>query len=68
MGEDNRAHRAKGLRCATCMWYVSKLKSDGTPGEVGRCRKKAPTMDGWPVRFQGDWCGQHKLDENKLEV
>jgi hypothetical protein len=23
-------------------------------------------MNGWPVMFPGDWCGDHKLDEEKL--
>lgn len=34
---------------------------------LGRCRKNAPTMEGYPVVYPGDWCGQHKLDENKLD-
>ena len=33
---------------------------------VGRCRRRAPTMNGYPVIFADDWCGDHKLDENKL--
>jgi len=32
---------------------------------VGRCRRRAPTMDGYPVVFTNDWCGDHKLDETK---
>ena len=66
MGEDNWVHRAKTMRCATCMWYTAKLKSNGELGPIGRCRKKAPTMGGWPVMFESDWCGDHKLDENKV--
>jgi hypothetical protein len=34
--------------------------------EVGRCRRHAPTMSGWPVMFASDWCGDHKLDEAKI--
>jgi hypothetical protein len=32
---------------------------------VCRCRRHAPTMNGYPVVFEDDWCGDHKLDENK---
>ena len=40
----------------------------GTPDRpiVGRCRKHAPTMNGYPVVFMNDWCGDHKLDETKI--
>lgn len=33
---------------------------------LGRCRRRAPTMNGYPAIFQTDWCGDHKLDENKI--
>ena len=36
------------------------------PYDLGRCRRHAPTMSGWPVMFVNDWCGDHKLDEEKL--
>ncbi len=32
---------------------------------VGRCRRHAPTMNGYPAVYMTDWCGDHKLDENK---
>lgn len=45
---------------------------DKGPGDViieaapfGRCRRHAPTMSGYPAVFGNDWCGDHKLDENK---
>ena len=59
---DNWKHRNIGMQCRTCMWYNPK---ESEIKKVGRCRKHAPTMDGWPVMFQSDWCGDHKLDENK---
>ncbi|HYL22479.1 MAG TPA: hypothetical protein VEU74_12010 [Gemmatimonadales bacterium] len=34
--------------------------------ELGRCRRHAPTLSGWPAVFNQDWCGDHKLDETKL--
>ena len=33
---------------------------------LGRCRRHAPTMNGCPVVFVNDWCGDHKLDEGRL--
>lgn len=60
-------HRSKGMRCQTCMWFVlkeaSKAPEQGT--RMGRCRRHAPTMNGYPVVFEHDWCGDHKLDEEK---
>ena len=60
-------HRSSGMKCMTCMWFVPK----GDPpleGErrIGRCRRHAPTMNGYPVVFDVDWCGDHKLDETKI--
>lgn len=36
------------------------------PVHVGRCRRHAPTMNGYPVVFVNDWCGDHKLNEEAL--
>uniref|UniRef100_A0A6H2A6A4 Uncharacterized protein n=1 Tax=viral metagenome TaxID=1070528 RepID=A0A6H2A6A4_9ZZZZ len=54
--KDNWEHRSKGMLCKTCMFYVPKGN-----GQLGRCRRKAPTMSGFPVVFPSDWCGDHKL-------
>ena len=60
-------HRSKFMTCQTCMWFVLKQAStmpeQGT--RLGRCRKRGPTMDGYPVVFEADWCGDHKIDEEK---
>lgn len=61
MSGDPWAHRAEGMRCATCMWHAEK-----PGGQLGRCRRHAPTMNGYPVVYPTDWCGDHKLDETKL--
>ena len=61
MAKDPWKHRSKGMVCATCMWCVMKDKT-----KLGRCRRHAPTMNGYPAVFETDWCGDHKLDENKL--
>lgn len=65
-GEDAKAldpwqHRAERMRCKTCMWFIAKA------GNVGRCRRHAPTMSGYPVVFTTDWCGDHKLDEAVMQ-
>ena len=57
-------HRSRGMRCQSCMWSVMKEVPEGSK-IVGRCRRHAPTMNGYPVIFADDWCGDHKLDENK---
>jgi hypothetical protein len=63
-------HRGNQMRCHTCMWFVVKaVEGPMRPVAVeslGRCRRHAPTMNGYPVVFQSDWCGDHKLDQNKL--
>ncbi len=65
-------HRAAGLRCGTCMWFVTKATNGASYGEfpeggnLGRCRRRAPTMAGYPATFEADWCGDHKLDQAKL--
>lgn len=68
--QDPWKHRSQGMQCRTCMWFVVK-QSDGrdvgsTTGAIGRCRRHAPTMSGFPTVFEKDWCGDHKLDENKV--
>ena len=61
MSEDNWKHKSTGMRCRTCMWFVSKSN------QQGRCRKHAPTLNGWPVVYESDWCGDHKLDSEAGE-
>lgn len=72
--QDPWAHRHKNMRCTTCMWFVSKVITTDKgflamlekKKWVGRCRKHAPTLGGYPVVFSTDWCGDHKLDERSL--
>ena len=65
---DNWKHRGPSMSCMTCMWFVWKELAEGNdkPKHVGRCRRHAPTMNGYPVVFGTDWCGDHKLDENAI--
>lgn len=62
--EDNWKHRSSKMTCSTCMWYMPKKNSKGE-SKLGRCRRHAHDGSGWPVQFPGDWCGDHKIDENK---
>lgn len=57
-------HRSNKMKCKTCMWFVIK---EGAVENLGRCRRHAPTMQGYPVVFSSDWCGDFKLDENKVK-
>lgn len=60
-------NRSTGMKCRTCMWFVPKGKvTSRTAKSLGRCRRHAPTMNGYPVVFLNDWCGDHKIDETKI--
>lgn len=67
--EDPWIHRSARMHCRTCMYCVPKRPADpGVIPTVGRCRRHAPTMSGYPTVFlDADFCGDHKLDENALE-
>ena len=68
--QDNWGQRSKGMVCSTCMFYVPKVREGSDDPviqlQVGRCRRHAPTLGGWPVMKPGDFCGDHKLDEEKV--
>ena len=66
MSADPWKHRSTGMKCKTCMWFVEKVTAGPVTIELGRCRKHAPTMNGYPVVFPDDFCGDHKLDEVKI--
>jgi hypothetical protein len=70
MQADPWVNRAAGMRCKTCLWFVKKEPTNHLSHigqhEVGRCRRHAPTMGGYPVVYMTDWCGDHRLDENKI--
>lgn len=77
MNADPWKNRSKGMKCRTCMYFVPK-EANATPQEqveaerqlpdvLGRCRRHAPTLNGYPAVWDYDWCGDHKLDENRVE-
>jgi len=63
--EDNWKNRSEGMLCKTCMYHAPNACAEPKEGslKLGRCRRHAPTMNGYPVVYEGDWCGDHKLDE-----
>lgn len=77
--KDPWKHRSCGMKCRTCMWFVLKeltkfqgrdIDDEGQIAQkngLGRCRRHAPTMNGYPVCYEDDWCGDHKVDENKVQ-
>jgi len=65
ISKDNWVHRSAKMRCGSCMSFVRKK---GRMKGLGRCRRKAPTLGGWPAVFEGDWCGDHKINENYEDV
>lgn len=38
--------------CQNCMWYCNY-----------RCRRHAPTLNGYPEVLRSDWCGDHKISK-----
>jgi hypothetical protein len=53
------------------MFFVPKAGQENDYGQnpvrvLGRCRRHAPTMNGFPAVWTDDWCGDHKLDETKV--
>jgi len=66
---DNWKHRSKKMKCESCMWFVRKVvevTNGASSSTLGRCRRHAPTLNGFPAVFTNDYCGDHKLDENKI--
>ena len=73
--EDPLKHRSENMRCETCVWFAAKASKQhplqnapaiGKPVIKGRCRRHAPTINGYPVVFVNDWCDNHKLSENSF--
>jgi len=74
--KDNWAFRRIGMDCNRCIFFVQKptevpvkTTAEGeASNNLGRCRRHAPcqVVLGWPCVFEQDWCGDFKLDENKI--
>lgn len=69
MAKDNWIRREESRVCYNCFFYVEKELDDKKRKDVtfGWCRRHAPVVgEGFPAVFPTDWCGDHKLDENKI--
>ena len=68
--KDNWKGRTTGMICGTCVFFVEKVTSIVQREDhfIGRCRANAPTMKGFPIVFSDDWCGYHRIDENKFNM
>jgi hypothetical protein len=58
---DNWKNRSIEMLCKTCLYYVPKNEI------IGRCRFNPPTLKGFIPVYPIDWCGQHRLNEQKLK-
>ena len=45
---------------------INEMPIEDPRGTIGRCRANPPTMKGFPIVFEQDWCGGHRIDENKI--
>lgn len=68
--KDPWMYRSEGMKCKTCIWFVPKVAGNplvsNSVYHLGRCRRHAPSMVGYPVVYVNDWCGDHRIDENKI--
>lgn len=56
VSSDNWPTHGQTHTCRYCQYFVPKVNE-----VVGRCRRHAPTMAGFPVVYPTDTCGDHKL-------
>jgi hypothetical protein len=67
--KDNWINKEKKRICKTCVSYIEKetIEDGNTHTIIGRCRKNAPVVGkGFPTVYPDDWCGDHKLDADKI--
>jgi len=55
------------LRCFNCVFFEGKEDATGFI-QVGRCIRNAPTIRGFPIMLPNQFCGEHRLDENKFVI
>lgn len=66
-GSKDKWDRITGFCCATCMYCSPKPTTlkQFLEKDTGRCRRHAPSMQGYPVVYlKDDWCGDHKVGTN----
>jgi hypothetical protein len=58
---DPWVHRSVMMKCPTCMYAVFATPT----AAVGRCRRRSPSMQGYPAIYREDWCGDHKIGKSE---
>ncbi len=54
----------KDRKCDTCWWYGEK-REDNVLTIAGKCRRHAPTIEGFPIVLATDIaCGDYKIRED----
>lgn len=59
--KDNWVAHTSTHTCKFCMWFKAKTN------KVGRCIINAPTIKGFPVVYETDTCGEHRLNDKALK-
>jgi len=52
--------------CGTCMFFALKEPTKKLHNRIGNCRFHASQEDGHHAVFDSGWCGDYKVDENKI--
>ena len=55
------------MRCGNCVWWAAeqvRTNAGAQNGPAGRCRRHAPTANGWPGVRVDECCGEHKRNEH----
>ena len=71
----NTCENCKYLNTKTVYWtgiggyfphkYYTEPKMSFEKMSESSCRRKSPTLKGFPAVAQDDWCGKHELKEKK---
>jgi len=53
------------VRCGDCRYFYCRERWENGSSTLvtSQCRLKPPTVEGWPVVHQDDWCGKFKQRE-----
>ena len=58
--------RKNGLVCMTCVYFEGVEDIQGFV-KIGICKRYAPTFRGFPHMQPHNCCGEHRIDENKID-
>ncbi len=49
-------------KCDNCLFYFVRPDKE----RQGSCQVSAPKLEGWPMVWDHDWCGEHQADRQKV--